>query len=113
MSATRYIARERQKQELRRERDALVLNLASALGEQGLADRLGVTRPVVDKLLADARERIHARAPSQEGQEIAARRPGADRDRWAEADANYQALGSSPALSDRRRTAPSTSTPTH
>ncbi len=110
MNAARYIARERQKKELRRERDALVVRLARDLGEQGLAESFGVARPVIGKLLADARERLAAGGASPSAGEIVARRlttasrGGApDRERWAEADAHYEALGSGPTITARRR----------
>jgi hypothetical protein len=101
--AARYVIRERQKKELRRERDAIVLAVAKDLGEQGLAERLGVGQPAAAKLLAGARERLDAtRSPAEH--EIAARRLGGDRDRWAEADAHYEQLGRGPVLRVRRGT---------
>jgi hypothetical protein len=102
MNAARYIARERQKRELRRERDVLVLGLARGLGEQGLAERLGVRAPVIGKLLSDAQARLDAGAsPPADG--FVVRRLGGGHDRWADADAHYEALGRGPALTDRRR----------
>ncbi len=110
VNAARYAARERQKRELRRERDALVVNLCSDFGEQGLAERLGVTRPAADKLVADARERLRAEASAPAESEVGASGRGVDPDRWAEADAHYEALGSAPSLIDRRRAASSSTT---
>ncbi len=89
-NVARHIARERQKVELRRERDRLVLELARDRG--GLAEQLGVSPAVSDKLLADARERLGAH-PSATMQQIAARRLRTDPSRWAEVDAYYEALG--------------------
>ncbi|HTU78989.1 MAG TPA: hypothetical protein VMF09_09545 [Solirubrobacteraceae bacterium] len=100
----REVARERQKQELRHERDVLVLELAKDLGEQQLAQRFGVRPAVVGKLVADARERLDGGVYPAGASQINARRLGSDRHRWAEADAHYEALGSGPSLSDRRRT---------
>jgi hypothetical protein len=110
-NAARHIARERQKRELRRERDAIVLAIARDLGEQGLAERLGVAQPVVDKLLADARDRLGAGVPAPQEAEMSVRRQTRDRERWAEADAHYEALGSGPAVSDRRSKSSRSSTP--
>jgi len=102
-NASRYVARERQKDELRRERDHLVLDLARDLGEQGLAERLGVSSTVVGAILAGARERLDARAASAAGPEIAARRlRGRRPDRWADADDLFEALGRRSALRERR-----------
>jgi hypothetical protein len=95
-SVAGYLERERQKQELRRERDGIVLALAKDLGEQGMAERLGVSRGVVEKLLADARARRDREGPADAEPEIVVRRLGVDRERWAEADAHYEALGSAP-----------------
>jgi hypothetical protein len=100
-NAARYVIRERQKKELRRERDAIVLSIARDLGERGLADRLGVSQPSAAKLLAGARERLDA-SPSPAEHEIAARRLGADRDRWAEADTHFEQLGRGPTVRVRR-----------
>ncbi len=110
-SAARYLARERQKQELRRERDSVVLALAKDLGAQGMAERLGVSPRVVEKLLADARARRDREGSTDAEQEIVVRRLGVDRERWAEADAHYEALGSAPALRDRRTPFPRSSRP--
>jgi hypothetical protein len=103
MNAARCIARERQKKELRRERDALLVRLARDLGEQGLAESFGVARPVIGKLLADTRARLDAGDAQQDMGEIVVRRISADRDRWAEADAHYEALGSGPTITARQR----------
>jgi hypothetical protein len=97
-SAARLIQRERQKRQLRRERDTLVLSIAREHGEQGLAQQLGLTPTVAGKLLAGARERLASGSP-----EILARRLGADRDRFAAADAHFASLGEAPALFDRRQ----------
>ena len=95
-----YFAREREKQELRRERDAVMLRIAGDLGIAGLAQQLDVTPVVVDKLVADARERLGAGSPAA-GPTITIRRVAADRDRWAEVDTYYEALGSRPAIRPR------------
>jgi hypothetical protein len=110
-SAARYLARERQKRELRRERDGVVLALAKDLGELGLAERLGVSANVVAKLLADARARREREGCADAEQEIVVRRLGVDRERWAEADAYYEALGGAPAVRDRRTPFPRSSRP--
>lgn len=93
-TVTRFFAREREKQELRRERDALMLRIARDLGEGGLAARLDVTPAVVGKLLAGARERLDTSA-------ITVRRMSANRERWADVDTYYEALGSRPRTSSR------------
>jgi hypothetical protein len=110
-NAAAHIARERQKQELRRERDAIVLAIGRDLGEAGMAERLGLTRPVVHKLLAGARERVDGAGSSPTPAAIAARRLPVDGERWAWADAHYEALGSGPALRDHRATSSTSSTP--
>ncbi len=66
-NAARYVARERQKDELRDERDRLVLDLGRDLGPQGLAQRLGVAPAAIDKLLQDARSRLDVRVASSLG----------------------------------------------
>jgi hypothetical protein len=96
--AARFIQRERQKRQLRRERDALVLSIAREHGEQGFAQQLGLTPAVAGKMLAGARERL-----AQDPPEILARRMGADRECFAAADAHFASLGAGPAISDRRR----------
>jgi|GEM_PF-4923737 len=98
-TVARYFAREREKQELRRERDAVMLGIARHLGEGTLAERLQVAPAVVDKLLASARERLNTST-------ITIRRMGANRDRWADVDMYYEALGSRPGVSSRRRIPP-------
>ncbi len=101
VNAARQLARERQKQELRRERDVIVLRIARDLGEQGMAERLGVSRPVVDKLLADARSRLDAGELPASWAEIAVRRLAPDGARFADADDHYEALGSASMLGGR------------
>jgi hypothetical protein len=82
--------RERQKQELRRERDLIVLELARKLGADGLADSLGTSATTTETLLGRVRGRI-----ALEPAEFAARRITRDPDRWREADRHYEALGRS------------------
>jgi len=101
-NAARYLARERQKRELRDERDRLVLDLARDLGEQGLAQRLGVAPAVTDKLLAGARNRLDVKVASSLGAGITAGRLGARGERWADADAHYAQLGSQSAPASPR-----------
>jgi hypothetical protein len=92
-TASRVLELERQKQEIRRERDHIMLSLARDLGAEGLAARLGTSDSVTETLLARARERLaHDRDGGPE--EIAARRLGAGA-RWAEADRLYEELGRS------------------
>jgi len=98
-SVAGYFARERQKDELRHERDRLVLDLARELGEQGLAVRLSVTRAVLEKILAGARERLAAGASSAREPATAAGSPPVGRDRWPDADSHYEALGRLPTAS--------------
>jgi hypothetical protein len=104
-SVASYIARERQKQDLRRERDVVVLALARDLGERALAERMDVTQAAIDRLVEGARDRLGAGAPSEEPM-ILARRLGADPDRWADADAHFEALGSGPQIRLRRGAPP-------
>ncbi len=94
----RHMARERQKHELRRERDRLVLDLARDLGSDGVAERLGVSRAAMAKLLESARARLGATeaAGGPGGIEISARRLRPGEGRWADADAHYEALGRGP-----------------
>jgi hypothetical protein len=99
-NVARYFAREREKQELRRERDAVMLRIAGDLGIAVLAQQLDVTPAVVDKLLADARERLGAGSSGSEPT-ITVRRLAADRDRWVDVDTYYEALGSRPAIRPR------------
>ncbi len=82
--------RERQKRELRRERDRVVLDLAERLGTEGLARSLGTTAETAETLVRGARTRVSA-APGQ----ISARRITGDPDRWGEADRHYELLGRS------------------
>ena len=82
--------RERQKRELRRERDRVVLEIAERLGTDELARSLGTTAATAETLVARARERVSV-APRQ----ITARRLAYDPDRWREADRYYEALGRS------------------
>jgi hypothetical protein len=91
----RYIALEREKQELRRERDHLVLDLAADLGHGELARRFGVEAVVIAKLLDGARGRLNE-APERGDRvstEISARRLRTGEPRWVAADAHYEALG--------------------
>ena len=94
-TVARYFAREREKQELRRERDVAMLRIARDLGEGALAKGLDVSPAVVGTLIAGARERLDAST-------YTVRNTGADRDRWAEVDTYYEALGSRPPISPRR-----------
>ena len=96
-SVARYIARERQKHDLRRERDVVVLALARDLGARELAERMDVTHAAIDRLVEGARDRLAAGA-SYEQSMIVARRLRADPDRWADADAHFEALGSGPQI---------------
>jgi len=95
MRATRHIAVERQKDELRRERDHLMLDLARELGPIALAERFGVTSSAMSRLVDEARERLSVRATGRgSGEpEISARRLVTGEARWADADADYEALG--------------------
>jgi len=93
--AARYIALEREKDELRRERDHLILDLAADLGPAVLAQRVGVEPQVIAKLLDGARVRLNS-APAEDDHlrdEIIARRKRAGEPRWVVADAHYEALG--------------------
>ncbi len=91
----RYIALEREKQELRRERDHVMLQLAGQLGPAELARRFGVEPPVIAKLLDGARGRLNG-LPAEGDHvagEISARRVRAGERRWVAADAHFEALG--------------------
>jgi hypothetical protein len=91
----RSVALEREKQELRRERDHLMLSLAADLGPAELARRFGVEEPAIARLLEGVRGRLNG-APTDRDvgrAEISARRPRTDEPRWAAADAHYEALG--------------------
>jgi hypothetical protein len=79
---------ERQKSELRQERDRIVLDLADSLGAEGLARSLGTTSATAERLVERARGRVYA-TPGR----ISARRLARDADRWGEADRHYEALG--------------------
>lgn len=72
-----------------------ILAIARDLGECELAEQLDVQPAVVDKVLASARERLNTST-------ITARRMRANRDRWADVDRYYEALGSRPRISPRR-----------
>ena len=118
--AARYMAIEREKAELRRERDELVLRIAGDLGPRRLAASLGVTEQVCERMLAAARERqgedqfapgvrrsariTVRRLRESRAQELVGRtdraaglgshEPGAPRPtRWADLDAYYERLG--------------------
>jgi hypothetical protein len=93
--AARYIALVREKEELRRERDHVMLQLATDLGPAELARRFGVEPPVITKLLAGARARLNGVAGEGDrtGAEISARRVRRGEPRWALADAHFEALG--------------------
>lgn len=95
----RYIALEREKEELRRERDHVMLQLAGQLGPAELARRFGVEPPVITKLLDGARGRLNSVAADGDhvGGEISARRLRAGEPRWVVADAHFEALGRTPA----------------
>lgn len=82
--------RERQKHELRGERDRVVLDLADSLGLDGLAHSLGTSRATAETLVLRARERVSA-GPRR----ITARRLSRDPERWGEADRHYESLGRS------------------
>jgi hypothetical protein len=82
--------RERQKRELRRERDHVVLDLADRLGTEELARSLGTSPETAETLVRRARERVSF-APRQ----ISARRITRDPERWLEADRHFEALGRS------------------
>jgi hypothetical protein len=100
----RYTELERQKQELRRERDSLLIALARHGGEQGLARSLQIPPEAAAKLLADARARAGA-VPDPEGS-IRSRIAADDAERpWGEADAYYEALGAGPPAAFSRRAA--------
>jgi hypothetical protein len=91
----RYIALEREKDQLRRERDHLILDLEASLGPAVLAQRFGVEPSVIARLLAGARGRLNS-APGEDdhlGAEIIARRVHATEPRWVVADAHFETLG--------------------
>jgi hypothetical protein len=82
--------RERQKHELRGERNRVVLALADSLGVDRLADSLGTNRATAETLVLRARQRV-ADGPRK----LVARRLSRDPDRWGEADRHYEVLGRS------------------
>ena len=94
-SAARVLARERQKAQLRRERDHILLALGADLGREGLARRLGASDEVAGKLLERARERLSREGSPWTQDGIAARRMRPDPNRWLEADSHFEALGRS------------------
>lgn len=104
-TVARYLARERQKQALRSERDVLVLALAGRIGEQTLAERLDVTQDTAAKLLAGARDRLSSGSSSSEPM-MAVARPVGDQDRRADLDTYYEALGARPRFALRRSPSP-------
>jgi len=66
---------------------------------------MDVTQAAIDKLVEGARDRLGAGASSEEPM-IVARRLGADPDRWADADAHFEALGSARQIRLRRGALP-------
>jgi hypothetical protein len=60
MSAARHVALARQREELRRERDRMLLDLADELGAAGMAQALGLEERHANGLLRSARERLDA-----------------------------------------------------
>jgi len=92
--AARFLARERQKDEIRRERDQMLVAIAGDLGADGFARRLGTDPAVTHALLDNARRRLaDAEARSAVSEIRASRRRVPDHDRWADADRQYEALG--------------------
>ncbi len=89
------VALQREKEELRRERDHLMLDLARDLGPAGVAERFGVSSAAMARLLQGARERLGGIQAGRDarGSEIGARRLRTGESRWAIADAHYEALG--------------------
>jgi hypothetical protein len=104
-TVARYLALQRQKKELRGERDLVVLALGRDIGERALAERLDVTQETVGKLLADARGRLNVGFSPTEPM-ITVGRPGRDPERWAEVDTYYEALGGRPRFSFRDEPSP-------
>jgi hypothetical protein len=102
-NVNRYLVRERQKEELRRERDTLVLAIARDIGERALAERLEVPPETVGKLLGGAGNRLNVGLSPTEPM-ITARRVSRDQHRWAEIDTYYEALGSGSWFALRRGT---------
>jgi hypothetical protein len=76
-NVARHIALMRQKHELRRERDRLLVDLAGRLGRSRMADVLGVTARDAARLVESARRRLDATLPglfAEPGDEITVRR---------------------------------------
>jgi hypothetical protein len=94
-SVASHIALEREKQELRRERDHLLLDIAADLGPAELARRFGVEPPVIARLLDGARGRLNSAPGACDAgrAEISARRLRTGEPRWGAADAHYESLG--------------------
>jgi hypothetical protein len=101
-------ALERQRCELRRERDRVVLGLAQELGPERLAELFGVREAAIEKLIEGAQGRTQEAAPgaapsarlagpgTRAPRRILPGRPPRftrSPDRWAEADDHYEALG--------------------
>ena len=103
--AARYVGRERQKRDLRRERDVLLLALARDLGERAFAERMDLTEAAIEKLVKCARDRLGAGASAEE-QMISARHLRSDPERWADADAHFAALGRARQIRVRRGSPP-------
>jgi hypothetical protein len=97
---SRHQLREREKRELRHERDRLLVELAQSLGSDGVARAFGTNAATADTLVQRARGRLVG-----SNGEISARRVPSDPERWSEADRHYEALGRSVRLPDgpRRR----------
>jgi hypothetical protein len=92
--AARLLARERQKAEIRRERDEMLLAIERDLGPDALAQRLGADSEVTHALLDSARRRLADAESRSAVSEIRARRRRVpDGERWAEADRHFEALG--------------------
>jgi hypothetical protein len=98
--SSRHQLREREKRELRHERDRLLVELAQSLGSDGIARAFGTNAATADTLVQRARGRLVP--PSNE---ISARRMQSDPERWSEADRHYEELGRRVRLPDgpRRR----------
>lgn len=76
-NVARQIALMRQKHELRRERDRLLVNLAGGLGKSRMADVLGVAADDAARLIESARRRLDSTLPglfAEPGDEITVRR---------------------------------------
>ena len=94
---SRHRLREREKRELRHERDRLLVELAQSLGSDGIARAFGTNAATADTLVQRARGRL---VGPNNG--ISARRGQSDPERWSEADRHYEALGRSVRLPDGR-----------